>query len=447
MSFSADILDKKLGALQETQDSIVSISQWVLFHHRHSKETAGLWARYISSLPSSASAKKLSLLYLCNDVVQQARHKRKTQFISDFSGVLPDVLHKTYNTLEASIKPKVDRLINVWSDRNVFSQDEIKMMRRAIELSKNDKPLDNESEKATPDSVAVDLRNLNALYMHFNQVQDISQGNLNQVGLQSKTYLPEEPSESDNLPSPRVYISKLNILEKLCNITKNNVDESKKTRMDIIKQLDNLKSIMSEGLQTDDKKNLIIDKKLEKLNSTRNELHSFLEDDTAPVKHNQLDIGHQRRSEVAKQIVKPEKEEEEEEEDTNMVPTYENSDSESEEPPAKKSKRSESSDSNPVKKTVAFSDNVEVKEYDKDEDQADAIQIVKDEYDFENEDEDEEYDLGGPPGFISQAKDDLELKHEHDNSSSNGHNSNNGSQSGNPNSMNNNVLNLLAKLS
>ncbi|KAM9886447.1 hypothetical protein OXX79_014182, partial [Metschnikowia pulcherrima] len=71
-------------------DSIVSISQWVLFHHRHATHLCELWADYtLDNNASAQSKKKLSLLYLCNDVVQQARHKRKPEFTAGFAAKLP----------------------------------------------------------------------------------------------------------------------------------------------------------------------------------------------------------------------------------------------------------------------------------------------------------------------------------------------------------------------
>ncbi|KAM9923272.1 hypothetical protein OXX80_011606, partial [Metschnikowia pulcherrima] len=100
MSFSPEIFRKKLDALQETQDSIVSISQWVLFHHRHATHLCELWADYtLDNNASAQSKKKLSLLYLCNDVVQQARHKRKPEFTAGFAAKLPRVFHAIYGSV------------------------------------------------------------------------------------------------------------------------------------------------------------------------------------------------------------------------------------------------------------------------------------------------------------------------------------------------------------
>ena len=457
MSFSPDILNKKLSSLQETQDSIVTISQWVLFHHRHCKETAELWATFILNLPANGSSKKLSLLYLCNDVVQQARHKRKMDFITEFSKVLPRVFNNVYKTLDPAIKPKVDRLVNVWSERLVFSSSDIKEMRKAIELSKTNKSMENNDNAGASGSsifegskvaIASDLKLLNNVFLHMNQLIDISQGNLNQVGIQSKTYLPADPSVSDNLPSPKIYISKLNVLEKLCLMSNNNIEEIKKDRLEILKQLDNLRKIVSDGLQTDDSKVNIINKRLEKLKSTRSELHSIVDENTS--------VSQDQESEVPS----PEFDQGDDDDD-DMIPTYENEDSDEDDdrPPAKKAKHSPGSSGNSTpssaKKQVAFSEDIEVKEYDR-EDQTENIKIIKSDDDENDDGLDNIYDDDDDKSSVSidferHHKDDLELKHEHDNNGTDDDGYDPSSQGedtseSNSSSVNNSVLNLLAKL-
>lgn len=461
MSFSPDILNKKLSSLQETQDSIVTISQWVLFHHRHSKETAELWAAFILNLPASGSSKKLSLLYLCNDVVQQARHKRKMDFITEFSKVLPRVFNNVYKTLDPAIKPKVDRLVNVWSERLVFPSNDIKEMRKAIELSKANKSMENDDNAGTSSSsafegskvgIASDLKLLNNVFLHMNQLIDISQGNLNQVGIQSKTYLPTDPSVSDNLPSPKIYISKLNVLEKLCLMSNNNIEEIKKDRLEILKQLDNLRSIVSDGLQTDDSKVNIINQRLEKLKSTRSELRSIVDSDQ-PVSQAQ-DTAEEPSPEFDHG--------DDDDDDDDMIPTYENEDSDIDDdrPPAKKPKHSPESSGNSTpssaKKSVAFSEDIEVKEYDR-EDQTENIKIIKSDEDENGDaldniyDDDDDDKSSVSIDFERHHKDDLELKHEHDHNSTDDDGYDPSSQGedtseSNSSSMNNSVLNLLAKL-
>ncbi len=47
MSFSRDILLNKFSLLNDTEQSIVAISQWVLFHWRYAAVTAKTWSEYV----------------------------------------------------------------------------------------------------------------------------------------------------------------------------------------------------------------------------------------------------------------------------------------------------------------------------------------------------------------------------------------------------------------
>ena len=85
MAFTDDAVLAKLSALNETQESIVTVAQWVLFHkyltllltvavarpgltecarlRRHAERTAQLW---FQRLKDSGANKKLNLMYLAN---------------------------------------------------------------------------------------------------------------------------------------------------------------------------------------------------------------------------------------------------------------------------------------------------------------------------------------------------------------------------------------------
>jgi regulator of Ty1 transposition protein 103 len=82
MAYADDAVRAKLSALNETQDSIVSVAQWIIFHRfvrfapqhvrtpqltfiprRHADRTAELW---LERLKDSNPPKKLNLIYLAN---------------------------------------------------------------------------------------------------------------------------------------------------------------------------------------------------------------------------------------------------------------------------------------------------------------------------------------------------------------------------------------------
>lgn len=432
MSFSPQVFNKKLSGLLETQDSIVTISQWILFHHRHSKESAKLWSDYILALsPStSLSSKKLSLLYLCNDVVQQARHKKKSEFITNFAQVLPNVFNRIYLQVNDSIKPKISRLVDVWEQRSVFPPNDIKKLKEAIELSKLNKrigedlkpPAATTSSNSAP-SISPELNLLNSSLIHINSLNDSNQGNLQQISIQSKTYLPSDPSASDNLPSPKIYLSKLNVLEKLCQLATNNIDSIKKERTTLLTQLENLTEIIKNGIKTDENKKNLVNLTINKLNETKTELEEMIEDDYEPEIQNEKDQPEEPSPELEEPS--PVLEDEYAADDDDEIPKYEDSNDEDESsdielPPSKKQKTSRSPSvssgaSTPSsKKSVAFSEDVEIKEYEREE-RTQFIQVQKsdDEYSASGGDDDEG-DYEPSIEFEKHHKDDLELKHEHD---------------------------------
>lgn len=441
MSFSPSVLAKKLLSLQETQDSIVTISQWVLFHQRHSKEAASTWATYITEDPDARSSKKrLSLLYLCNDVVQQARHKRKQEFIDEFAAVLPGVLMKIYASLDPTIQPKVGRLIGVWEQRHVFSALVISDLREAVKAASSPNAsasatLAASASANTPLAPTInsvpDLRLLTETYLHLNKLVDITLETLSQVGMMSKTYL--SPTSSESLPAPREYISKLNQLEQLCKSSTANIEELKKVRLDAIKQLDGLRANINDSLQGDEGKLNIIQKRLTALKETRSELFDM--------------INGEKETEPSGPGSEPESEPEAPPlDDDDEVPTYNDSD---EEQPPKRQKVSHNlfrNSKSPSDKKVAFSDNIEIKEF-RSEDESRGISIVRS---VDDTDDDSIYDndevLGISSEFTRHHKDDLELKHEHESTDEDGYNPSSGVDSDHESNVNPSVLNLLSKL-
>ncbi|KAM3124424.1 hypothetical protein CJJ07_003748 [Candidozyma auris] len=465
MSFSPDIFKKKLDSLQETQDSIVSISQWVLFHHRRVKELCELWSGYtLSDNPKLTSKKKLSLLYLCNDVVQQARHKRKPEFSVEFAKSLPQVLNKVYPSLDDPIKPKIDRLIGVWEQRGIFGASDIRKMRKAVDLSKSGRRLNDDGATATADPSPVaraqlsgpklnsELLHLNNLYNHMSQLAEVCNSNLTQIGTQSKQYLPNDHADQDALPSPKIYISKLNVFEKLCDVTSQNLKDIKTARRDILTSLASLQRVIEEGLTTDESKEKIIQDRLEKSRSTRSSLEEMLDEEAAQEPSGaEIEAEEEEESPAFDSGSPPPTAK-----DDDALPTYENSDSDDDDddaPPVKRRKASDSSTSSSAsgKKSVAFSEDIQIKEYDREE-ETDIIKIAKS--DTESDDDDTNFEPSLPEDleeFEAHHKDDLELRKahhgDHQLSSTDSNGTGEGSTGNDNDDQKSGLLSLLSKLS
>lgn len=66
MAYTDDAVKAKLSALNETQESIVTVAQWVMFHRRHADRTAAIW---LQKLKEAGGSKRLNLIYLANGIV------------------------------------------------------------------------------------------------------------------------------------------------------------------------------------------------------------------------------------------------------------------------------------------------------------------------------------------------------------------------------------------
>ena len=68
--------------------------------------------------------KKLTLLYLANDVIQNTK-KKGPEFKVEFTKFLPRTLQHVSQTKDESVCKSVERIISVWEERKVFEPDTI----------------------------------------------------------------------------------------------------------------------------------------------------------------------------------------------------------------------------------------------------------------------------------------------------------------------------------
>lgn len=84
MPVNREQIDSKLQALQQTQVSIETTTQWFLFHQRHAKDLVEAWEQHILGKSTGADAQHLlTQLYLANDILQKSK-KRSPEFAKSF---------------------------------------------------------------------------------------------------------------------------------------------------------------------------------------------------------------------------------------------------------------------------------------------------------------------------------------------------------------------------
>ncbi|KAI1811354.1 DUF618-domain-containing protein [Poronia punctata] len=117
MAYNDDAVLAKLSSLSETQDSIVGVAQWIMFYRRHADHTVQLWLRKLRDSPSH---KRLNLIYLANEVVQQSKARRKEEFLVSFSPAVAEAVAVAYKGATLDIQQRIRRVVDVWRDRGVF---------------------------------------------------------------------------------------------------------------------------------------------------------------------------------------------------------------------------------------------------------------------------------------------------------------------------------------
>lgn len=120
MAFQPQNVLEKLRKLNATQESIETLSHYVVFHRRNIDKVATLWKQ---EFDSSNQFHQLNLLYLANDLVQNSK-KRKLDFTC-LDPIVIECTDKLFQECSESIKPKLERMVQVWKERNIFSKSDL----------------------------------------------------------------------------------------------------------------------------------------------------------------------------------------------------------------------------------------------------------------------------------------------------------------------------------
>ncbi|XP_010055253.2 regulation of nuclear pre-mRNA domain-containing protein 1A [Eucalyptus grandis] len=114
--FDVQALGEKLLKLNNSQQSIESLSQWCVSHRKKAKQIVETWDKTFNS---SQKEKCVSFLYLANDILQNSRRKG-SEFVNEFWKVLPAALKHVYGNGDELGKKVVTRLVDIWDERKVF---------------------------------------------------------------------------------------------------------------------------------------------------------------------------------------------------------------------------------------------------------------------------------------------------------------------------------------
>lgn len=74
----------------------------------------------MNRLQEASTSKRLNLVYLANEVVQQSRARSKTDFLLAFEPLIGDATALAYKNASVEIQNKIRRVIEVWRQRSIF---------------------------------------------------------------------------------------------------------------------------------------------------------------------------------------------------------------------------------------------------------------------------------------------------------------------------------------
>lgn len=123
----------KLKQLTQTQQSIESTSSWCLFYSKEARTVVQVWDSELSRLPAD---KKLTQLYLANHILQEGKKKGR-EYQEEFSKVIARAIRDAYSNGDEKTRKGVDRLLDVWAERKVFSSSVVKELKEAQAAAKD----------------------------------------------------------------------------------------------------------------------------------------------------------------------------------------------------------------------------------------------------------------------------------------------------------------------
>eukprot|EP00731_Ephydatia_muelleri_P016564 Em0009g988a len=132
-SFSVQALQEKLSRLTPSQDSIETLSLWIIHHQAYAPTSVTIW---LESLRSADADHRLTLFYLANDILQNGRRRGAAVFVDAFKGPLKDAVSFVSGQ---KIQSSVERMLRIWRDRKVYDSAYIKELLQSIDTKKTEK--------------------------------------------------------------------------------------------------------------------------------------------------------------------------------------------------------------------------------------------------------------------------------------------------------------------
>lgn len=208
---------------------------------RHADRIASFW---LQRLRDSNAARRLNLLYLVNEIVQNSRARRKDDFPNAFSPIMPEAAQTTYRSSTTEVQQKIRRLVEVWRVRNVFEgpiQDAIEARLDEIDKTRpaGKKPLMGGSlfgSSSGSGGLSKELESLAPLQL------EVSKASLSTASTTNTANAEYDKLNDPNaqLPAPPLHAARLSALLKSLATAESSVAESVKARKALMAELEKI---------------------------------------------------------------------------------------------------------------------------------------------------------------------------------------------------------------
>lgn len=270
MSYSPDAVTGKLAGLNDTQESIVSISQWVMFHRRYAKQTVQTW---MQCLEEATSHRKLHLIYLANEVVQQSRARKKEEFLAAFRPKIAGAVGDAYAKVSPDIRNRIKRVTGVWRQRNIFAPDVLDAVEaRFSDVDKGRSAQASVAKRAAPmASLPSELTKLAQLQQELTASLSSST-----IAVASALQGYAQLIGAESLPSPPVYAARLVQLLRSVDTAVEAAGGAIDKRKETITQLEGQLVVYKASLQAEQSQLEDLERKKQKTVQTQKEVEELI---------------------------------------------------------------------------------------------------------------------------------------------------------------------------
>ncbi|KAJ8713627.1 hypothetical protein PYW07_013997 [Mythimna separata] len=128
--FTENALIRKLQELNSSQQSIQTLSLWLIHHRKHHAIVVKTWFKEILKAKDS---KQLTFMYLANDVIQNSK-KKGPEYGKEFGEVLVESFkHMAKTGINTKTKHSLHRILTIWEERGVYDSQKIQEFKEAVD--------------------------------------------------------------------------------------------------------------------------------------------------------------------------------------------------------------------------------------------------------------------------------------------------------------------------